>query len=72
MGNDGDDLAGACLFRAVAIDYDGTLADGQVKPDTLAALAEARARQTGAPAEPVRMGGRPSLPARCMTGGCVT
>src|ERR1700722_9818639 len=32
-------------FRAVAIDYDGTLADGQVKPDTLAALAEARARQ---------------------------
>jgi hydroxymethylpyrimidine pyrophosphatase-like HAD family hydrolase len=32
-------------FRAVAIDYDGTLADGQVKPDTLAVLAEARARQ---------------------------
>ena len=32
-------------FRAVAIDYDGTLADGQVKPDTLAALAETRARQ---------------------------
>jgi hydroxymethylpyrimidine pyrophosphatase-like HAD family hydrolase len=32
-------------FRAVAIDYDGTLAEGQVKPDTLAALAEARARQ---------------------------
>ena len=32
-------------FRAVAIDYDGTLADGQVRPDTLAALAEARARQ---------------------------
>ena len=32
-------------FRAVAIDYDGTLADGQVKPCTLAALAEARARQ---------------------------
>ncbi len=31
-------------FRAVAIDYDGTLADGRVKPDTLAALAEARAR----------------------------
>jgi hypothetical protein len=32
-------------FRAVAIDYDGTLADGgQVKPDTLAALAEARQR----------------------------
>ena len=30
-------------FRAVAIDYDGTLADGRVKPDTLAALAEARA-----------------------------
>ena len=32
-------------FRAVAIDYDGTLADGQVKPETLAVLAEARARQ---------------------------
>jgi HAD superfamily hydrolase (TIGR01484 family) len=32
-------------FRAVAIDYDGTLADGRVKSDTLAALAEARARQ---------------------------
>ena len=32
-------------FRVVAIDYDGTLADGRVKPDTLAALAEARARQ---------------------------
>ena len=32
-------------FRAVAIDYDGTLADGQVKPDTLAVLAEARAGQ---------------------------
>jgi hydroxymethylpyrimidine pyrophosphatase-like HAD family hydrolase len=32
-------------FRAVAIDYDGTLANGQVRPDTLAALAEARARQ---------------------------
>src|ERR1700722_20612991 len=32
-------------FRAVATDYDGTLADGRVKPDTLAALAEARARQ---------------------------
>jgi hydroxymethylpyrimidine pyrophosphatase-like HAD family hydrolase len=32
-------------FRAVAVDYDGTLADGRVKPDTLAALAEARARQ---------------------------
>jgi hydroxymethylpyrimidine pyrophosphatase-like HAD family hydrolase len=31
-------------FRAVAIDYDGTLADGQVRPDTLAALAEARTR----------------------------
>ena len=31
-------------FRAVAIDYDGTLADGQVAPDTLTALAEARAR----------------------------
>ena len=32
-------------FRAVAIDFDGTLADGPVAPDTLAALAEARARQ---------------------------
>jgi len=32
-------------FRAVALDYDGTLADGQVRPDTAAALAEARARQ---------------------------
>jgi hydroxymethylpyrimidine pyrophosphatase-like HAD family hydrolase len=32
-------------FRTVAIDYDGTLADGQVKPDALASLAEARARQ---------------------------
>ena len=32
-------------FRAVAIDYDGTLADGRVKPDTLAVLREARARQ---------------------------
>ena len=32
-------------FRAVATDYDGTLADGRVKPDTLAALAEARGRQ---------------------------
>ncbi len=31
-------------FRAVAVDYDGTLADGAVAPDTLAALAEARAR----------------------------
>ena len=32
-------------FRAVAIDFDGTLADGRVTPGTLAALAEARARQ---------------------------
>src|SRR3984885_623033 len=32
-------------FRVVAIDYDGTLAEGRVKPDTLAALAEARARK---------------------------
>jgi hydroxymethylpyrimidine pyrophosphatase-like HAD family hydrolase len=32
-------------FRAVAIDYDGTLADGRVKPGTFAVLAEARARQ---------------------------
>ncbi len=29
-------------FRAVAIDYDGTRADRDVKPDTLAVLAEAR------------------------------
>ncbi|MGE5697699.1 MAG: HAD hydrolase family protein [Candidatus Sericytochromatia bacterium] len=31
-------------FRAVAIDYDGTLVEGPVAPDTLTALAEARAR----------------------------
>jgi len=31
-------------FRAVALDYDGTLADGAVTPDTLTALAGARAR----------------------------
>ncbi len=31
-------------FRAVAVDYDGTLADGAVAPDTVAALAEVRAR----------------------------
>ena len=31
-------------FRAVAVDYDGTLADGEVASDTLTALAEARAR----------------------------
>ena len=31
-------------FRAVAVDYDGTLADGGVAPDTVAALAEVRAR----------------------------
>jgi hydroxymethylpyrimidine pyrophosphatase-like HAD family hydrolase len=31
-------------FRAVAADFDGTVAEGQVAPDTLAALAEARAR----------------------------
>jgi len=31
-------------FRAVAVDYDGTLADGSVAPDTLTALAEARTR----------------------------
>jgi hydroxymethylpyrimidine pyrophosphatase-like HAD family hydrolase len=31
-------------FRVVAVDYDGTLADGAVAPDTLFALAEARAR----------------------------
>ncbi|HTX27177.1 MAG TPA: HAD hydrolase family protein [Streptosporangiaceae bacterium] len=32
-------------FRAVAIDFDGTLADGSVAPGTLAALAEVRSRQ---------------------------
>lgn len=37
--------AGPAYFRAVAIDFDGTLADGRVAPDTLAALAEVRARQ---------------------------
>ena len=31
-------------FRAVALDFDGTLADGQVAPATLAALTGARAR----------------------------
>jgi len=31
-------------FRAVAVDYDGTLADGAVAPDTLTAVAEARTR----------------------------
>jgi len=31
-------------FRAVAVDFDGTLAEGEVAPDTLAALGEARAR----------------------------
>jgi len=31
-------------FRAVALDFDGTLADGLVAPATLAALTEARAR----------------------------
>ncbi len=31
-------------FRAVASDFDGTMAEGQVAPDTLAALAEARAK----------------------------
>ena len=35
---------GAGYFRAVALDFDGTLADGQVAPATLAALTEARAR----------------------------
>ena len=34
---------GAGYFRAVALDFDGTLADGQVAPATLAALTEARA-----------------------------
>ena len=34
----------AGYFRAVALDFDGTLADGQVAPATLAALTEARAR----------------------------
>ena len=31
-------------FRAMATDFDGTLAEGMIAPDTLAALAEARAR----------------------------
>ena len=31
-------------FRAVALDYDGTLADGVIAPDTKAALAETRTR----------------------------
>jgi len=31
-------------FRAVAVDFDGTLAEGPVAPDMLVALAEARAR----------------------------
>ena len=35
---------GGGYFRAVALDYDGTLAGGQVAPATLAALTEARAR----------------------------
>ena len=35
---------GSAYFRAVAVDFDGTLAEGAVAPDTLAALAEARAR----------------------------
>src|ERR1035438_3004122 len=34
-------------FRAVAVDYDGTLAEGEVVPDTLGALAEARAGDPG-------------------------
>lgn len=34
----------AGYFRAVAVDFDGTLADGSVAPDTLRALGEARAR----------------------------
>jgi hypothetical protein len=35
---------GVGYFRAVALDYDGTLADSVVAPTTLAALAEARAQ----------------------------
>ena len=35
---------GSAYLRAVAVDYDGTLAEGAVAPDTLAAVAEARAR----------------------------
>ena len=31
-------------FRAVAVDYDGTLAEGPVAPDTIAAVSEARDR----------------------------
>jgi hydroxymethylpyrimidine pyrophosphatase-like HAD family hydrolase len=36
--------AGFTYFRAVALDYDGTLAEGLIAPDTKAALAETRAR----------------------------
>ena len=35
----------SAYFRAVAIDFDGTLADRPVAPCTLAALAEVRSRQ---------------------------
>ena len=38
---------GVGYFRAVALDYDRTLADSVVAPATLAALAEARARGAG-------------------------
>ena len=38
---------GVGYFRVVALDFDGTLADGLVAPATLAALTEARARGSG-------------------------
>jgi CheY-like chemotaxis protein len=37
-------------FRAVALDYDGTLAEGEVAPDTLAAIA--RGARAGDPGDP--------------------
>jgi hydroxymethylpyrimidine pyrophosphatase-like HAD family hydrolase len=44
-GGDTDDGETPAYFRAVAVDFDGTLADGQVMSGVLTALAEARARQ---------------------------
>lgn len=44
---DTDSPTGPCpagYFRAVAVDFDGTLADGSVTPDALIALDEARSR----------------------------
>jgi len=64
-------------FRVVAVDFDGTLADGPVAPGTLAVLAEARLKLTirsqrdrvssrGGQAEPARRG---LLPARAAAAG---